>query len=329
MAIETVYYNYYNIKDRYTPKAPQKPSWKKDCEVVTDKIQATNGNSESKKNKMYERLEARYYSASVANRSKYRTEDEVYTALWDKYLSNNSKYSGKYNETQRRAMYENELQMTLYGCGAGNPLDPFAGEGVCQDESFYEEQKSYNRKMVTTQINSLFEANGLNSLIGSQMLTFTMNPLTYQLSVSGTDDEDLKQKIEEILNKDKNSSELFFHIMRNSSSAISSDARNKYLLMSEFYDATGQDLREYIQRDGGFYDKDGNNALDVFKNGLVESDTTQKGETYGYFQDLLRRVSHVDISNVPDMVLSIGYQSGVLMDLPLFNQQSATLDLMA
>ncbi|MFA9466591.1 MAG: DUF4885 family protein [Velocimicrobium sp.] len=330
MAIETAFYNYYNLKDRYTPETPQKPSWKTECELVTNKIQSTNGNPESEQYKIYERLENRYYAASVTNRSRYSTEDELCTALSKKYLQRTSEYYGKYDETERRAMYENELNMTLFGClsTGGHPKDPNAG-GVVSGMEDYEEQKSYNRTMVTTQINSLFEENRLSSLIGNNRLTFTINPLTYSLSVSGIDDENLKQQVEEILNKDKNSSELFFHIMRSSSSNISTQMRNKYLLQSEFYDATGQDLNDYIQRDGGFYDKEGNNALDIFKDCLFKSDSSHKGETYSYFEDLVERVSNVKISNVPDMVLSIGYKNGMLIDLPLFEEQNSTFDLKA
>lgn len=36
--INSSYYNYYNVKEHYSPKMPQTPSWKKLYEVVDDRV---------------------------------------------------------------------------------------------------------------------------------------------------------------------------------------------------------------------------------------------------------------------------------------------------
>ena len=66
--INSSYYNYYNVKGRYSPETPQTPSWKKLYEVVDDRVKSNNENPESGIYKAHCKLEETYYHSSVSNR---------------------------------------------------------------------------------------------------------------------------------------------------------------------------------------------------------------------------------------------------------------------
>lgn len=159
MGISTTYSNYYNVKGRFTSETQEIPEWKKKYEVTTDKIKSQNYSQNSNEYKAYCKLEETYYSSSISNRAKYQCVDELSNALGQKYLFS-SKYKD-YTYSQRRAMYENELEMTLYGCllGGGNLNDPHISGAV--SEPTEENKISYNRKMVNTQFKSILSNVGI------------------------------------------------------------------------------------------------------------------------------------------------------------------------
>ena len=120
---ETAFYNYYNISYRYTPEAPKTPAWKEDLKIVKDQVKSNNRDPESERYKAFEKLEDTYYAMGVRNRAKYTTVSQVYAALSEKYSSD---YYKQFSELEVTAMYDNELEMTLFGClgGGGNLDDP-------------------------------------------------------------------------------------------------------------------------------------------------------------------------------------------------------------
>lgn len=90
-----------------------------------------------------------------------------------------------YSYEQRRAMYENELNMTMYGT-CGNMNDPHLDGPV--KGSTASEQAVYNRKMVNTQISTILSNAGLDvSLLGN--MTFSIEPFNHTLSVFGLDEK--------------------------------------------------------------------------------------------------------------------------------------------
>ena len=327
MNINTTYFNHYNVKGRYTPETPQTSAWKKKYEVTTDEIKSKNYSQNSDAYKAYCKLEENYYSASVSNRSKYRDVNELSSALGQKYLFNPA-YNG-YTYSERRAMYENELEMTMYGClsGGGNVNDPRLSGAVC--EPSVEDKLSYNRQMVNLQFQNILSNIGI-SLGSLDNITLTIEPFEYQLKVSGIENKELIQQLEEALNKDNNSNQLFFHILHNCSTNISDEVRTKYRILKDFQNVTGLDLRGFQQVEGVLINTEGKNALDVYKEALKTTSTVPnefKGNAYSYFKSLLEKISSQRFSDIPDLNLSIGYKAGRLFDISNENVQKDTFNV--
>lgn len=79
MKVETqsMYFNHYNVKGRYTPETPQTPAWRKVFEVVDDRVESSNRSQESDLYKAFVKLEDIYYDAAVSNRAKYKDEESL------------------------------------------------------------------------------------------------------------------------------------------------------------------------------------------------------------------------------------------------------------
>ncbi len=216
-------------------------------------------------------------------------------------------------------MYTNELEMTLYGCltTGGNVSDPQLKRGIMDPSD--SEQKSYNRNMVNVQLGNIFSKAGLSSsLLAKYNMTFTIDPLNYKLKVSGVDDKGIADNIEEILNTDNNSRELFYHIMKSNSGSISKDVLLKYHALSKFKSVTGQDLRDYKQTALGMVNEKGENVLDVYKEALKTTNVVPalfKGDAYRDFAENIEKLLTKGFSCIPDLNLSIEYKNGVLYDV--------------
>ena len=310
MQITSQYFNYYNVKGHYTPETPQTPAWRKTFEVVDDRVESNNHSQESDLYKAFVKLEETYYDAAVSNRAKYKDVDSLKQALGQKYLFGDA-YKN-YDYTQRRAMYENELRMTMYGT-CGNMNDPRLGGPVMDTTD--EEKAAYNRQMVNTQISNILTKAGLDiSLLGD--MTFSIEPFNHTLTVLGLDDEKASL-IERLLNDNHNSTELFHHIMQSNRSRIDDDARDKYRAIRDFKEKTGEDLRTYRQTAEGFVDASGRNALDVYKAALKTTDIVPaqfKGVALEVFSGNLQTLMGKGFANIPDLVLQIGFSNGKLQD---------------
>lgn len=327
MGINTTYNNYYNVKGRFTPETQQTPAWKKKYEVTTDKIKSKNYSQDSDAYKAYCKLEETYYSASVSSRAKHKNADDLSNALGQKYLFG-SEYKD-YTYSQRRAMYENELEMTLYGClsGGGNLNDPRLSGDVSEPSE--EDKISYNRQMVNTQFQNILSNIGIN-LDSIDNITLSIEPFDYKLKVSGIENEEFIKQLEDALNKDNNSNQLFFHILHNCSTNISDDVRTKYRALKDFQNVTGLDLRNFDQVKDAFINKDGKNALDVYKEALKTTKsvpTEFKGNAYSYFESLLGKISKRKFSEISDLNLSIGYKNGRLYDISNEDVQKDTFNV--
>ncbi len=328
MAIESGYYNYYNVKGRYSPETPSTPGYKRIYKVTTDKIKTTNNNPDSDTFKAYEKLEEVYYSASVGNRSKCSTVSEVYSLLNKKYYSKNSAYSG-YSKTEKEAMYHNELSMTLYGCigsvGSFNTFeDPHLDGPICEEND--SSKKAYNSKMVSIQFSNVLKNAGIDlDLFKNSGFSFSISPVSFLLTVSGVEDEEIASKIEEALNSDRNSLKLFYYLMKEKSNSITEAVKTKYRAMQQFYNITGQDLRNYTQTKDGFYNEQGGNALDIYKEALRTSTAVPsiyKGVSYSYFSELLSKIPQNKFDSIPDLILNGTYKDGVV--IPITVEESTT-----
>lgn len=310
MEVNGLYYNYYNVKGRYSPETPQVPAWRKAYEIVDDRVESNNGNPESESYKAHCKLEEIYYNVSVSNRAKYKDEDSLKQALSQKYLFG-SAYKN-YDYSQRRAMYENELNMTMFGT-CGNMCDPRLGGPV--NAVTDDEKAVYNRQMVNTQISNILSKSGLDiSLLGD--MTFSIEPFNHTLTVLGLDDESANI-VEQLLNSGNNSVELFHHIMQSNLSRIDESVLDKYRAIQNFKEVTGEDLRKYRQTKDGFLNENNGNALDVYKAALETADSVParfKGAALAVFSGNLQTLMSKDFANIPDLNLQIGFSNGKLQD---------------
>ncbi|MDE7430484.1 MAG: DUF4885 domain-containing protein [Lachnospiraceae bacterium] len=313
----TAYYNYYNNPYRYTPDMPKTPGWKEELKVVKDQVKSSNHDPENERYKAYEKLEDIYYAMGVRNRTKYTTESQVKTALYDKYY--HSDYYKQFSELEVTAMYDNELAMTLFGClnGGGNLDDPHL-KGEVRDVT-EKQAHEYNRKTINMQLCNIFENAGISSdLLNKYNMTFSIDPYNYSLKVLGVDDAGLTAMLEKLLNKDNNSRELFYHILHSNRASISENAKAKYHTLNSFVSVTGQDPRQYRQTEAGLVNDKGENILDVYREALKTSDAVPaqfKGDAYRVFEENIKKLLAEGFYNIPDLNLSIGYKDGMLQDL--------------
>ena len=314
---ETAFYNYYNISYRYTPEAPKTPAWKEDLKIVKDQVKSNNRDPESERYKAFEKLEDTYYAMGVRNRAKYTTVSQVYAALSEKYSSD---YYKQFSELEVTAMYDNELEMTLFGClgGGGNLDDPHL-KGEVRDLT-EKQAHEYNRKTINMQLYNIFGNAGIDSaMLSKYNMTFSIDPYDYSLKVSGVDDAGLTAMLEKLLNKDHNARELFYHIMHSNRASISDYAKTKYHTLNSFASVTGQDPRQYRQTEAGLVNDRGENILDIYREALKTSDAVPaqfKGTAYNVFEENIKKLLAEGFYRIPDLNLRIGYKDGILQDLP-------------
>lgn len=327
---ETAFYNYYNISYRYTPEAPKTPAWKEDLKIVKDQVKSNNRDPESERYKAFEKLEDTYYAMGVRNRAKYTTVSQVYAALSEKYSSD---YYKQFSELEVTAMYDNELEMTLFGClgGGGNLDDPHL-KGEVRDVT-EKQAHEYNRKTINMQLCNIFGNAGIDSaMLSKYNMTFSIDPYDYSLKVSGIDDAGLTAMLEKLLNKDHNARELFYHIMYSNRASISDYAKTKYHTLNSFASVTGQDPRQYRQTETGLVNGRGENILDIYREALKTSDAVPaqfKGTAYNVFEENIKKLLAEGFYRIPDLNLRIGYKDGMLQDLPNEDIMHNSFDQMA
>ena len=327
---ETAFYNYYNISYRYTPEAPKTPAWKEDLKIVKDQVKSNNRDPESERYKAFEKLEDTYYAMGIRNRAKYTTVSQVYAALSEKYSSD---YYKQFSELEVTAMYDNELEMTLFGClgGGGNLDDPHL-KGEVRDVT-EKQAHEYNRKTINMQLCNIFGNAGIDSaMLSKYNMAFSIDPYDYSLKVSGVDDAGLTAMLEKLLNKDHNARELFYHIMHSNRASISDYAKAKYHTLNSFASVTGQDPRQYRQTEAGLVNDRGENILDIYREALKTSDAVPaqfKGTAYNVFEENIKKLLAEGFYRIPDLNLRVGYKDGMLQDLPNEDIMHNSFDQMA
>lgn len=311
LGLDTAYYNYYNVKGRYSPETPQTPSWKKLYTATEDAIQSNNHNPESELCQAFLKLEETYHAASVSNREKYKTEDALKQALAEKYLTGNA-YS-QYSRTERQAMYQNELNMTLFGCSSFNLNDPHLNGHVMGKTD--EERAGYNRQMVNTQIGNIL-SNAQIDINSLGKITFSIEPYNHTLSVAGVENANMAAAIENLLNDGRNSIELFHHILQSNSYSIAEDIKTKYRLIQDFKNITGLDLRQFHPAGNSLENDNGQNALDLYREALKTTSNVPaeyKGVAYDLFSEKIALLGE-NFANIPEMHLSIAFENEQLQD---------------
>ena len=169
-------------------------------------------------------------------------------------------------------------------------------------------------------------------MLSKYNMTFSIDPYDYSLKVSGVDDAGLTAMLENLLNKDHNARELFYHIMYSNRASISDYAKAKYHTLNSFASVTGQDPRQYRQTETGLVNGRGENILDIYREALKTSDAVPaqfKGTAYNVFEENIKKLLAEGFYRIPDLNLRIGYKDGMLQDLPNEDIMHNSFDQMA
>lgn len=165
-------------------------------------------------------------------------------------------------EDQRSIAYRNEKRMlqtggkysagfARYDYALRNYKDVYTGGsrsvGYVRNT---DREKQYARSVVNQQISNLLSKNGI-SISKQADLVFSIDPYTYQLTVSGNADRDILSQIEKLLNEGDNAKNIWTHAwicMHDADNEIvNSQANmtkaNQYSLWHEVYETTGYDAR--------------------------------------------------------------------------------------
>ena len=179
----------------------------------------------------------------------------------------------------------------------------------------------HNRNMVTSQLNGLLSRNGICIPVDLR-LSFTIDS-QHRLRVTGTDDENLIAQLENLLNANGNSGQLYEHILRSTrtleseriSGQVSENSLRMYRVdstISRYTDYTRQDLKLV---EGKFLTPDGVDIFEFVREGIANSLTSGAGELIEHNRQELEWLARVGPENIPEMVLSIDYENGNLFDV--------------
>ena len=212
-------------------------------------------------------IESKYCDVTSPNFCSYMTEDQRSIAYRNekRMLQTGGKYSAGF------ARYDYALR---------NYKDVYTGGsrsvGYVRNT---DREKQYARSVVNQQISNLLSKNGI-SISKQADLVFSIDPYTYQLTVSGNADRDTLSQIEKLLNEGDNAKNIWTHAwicMHDADNEIvNSQANmtkaNQYSLWHEVYETTGYDARNAIYKNGTFIAEDGTDLLALFKEKYYSDD---------------------------------------------------------
>ena len=318
------YYNYYHDKSRYeTPDGKAKTAWY-DRDLTKEEIGKDNAgvlNKDYQCADLCRKLADAYQSVAESNRAKYSTAQEAKDAIWAKY-SASGEYSA-YSHEERTAMARNEIHMTLFGTIDTWNNDPHLNGAVSKNThngASEEENRSFNIKTLGAQFLNLWNNNGIST---SQMkdsgFLFSINSMSLQASISllygKNQDQGLIDSMTKALNSKDNAKNLFYNLLydANKQGILPKNSLAKWKLYSDFKEVTGLDITTFKQTENGFIDNDGRNAVDIYDEAIRERKTMpteHKAAAKDYFRKLVDDAMKYNISEVPDLVLSMEYRNG-------------------
>ena len=249
-------------------------------------------------------IESKYCDVTSPNFCSYMTEDQRSIAYRNekRMLQTGGKYSAGF------ARYDYALR---------NYKDVYTGAsrstGYIRNT---DKEKQYARSVVNQQISNLFSKNGI-SLSKQADLTFSIDPYTYQLTVSGNADRDTLSQIEKLLNEGDNAKNIWTHAwicMHDSDNEIVNSQANRtkanqYSLWHEVYETTGYDARNATYRNGTFIAEDGTDLLALFK------EKAKNGAGYELYSNRWLEYAKNGWKKENDLVLKIGFDSSGLYDI--------------
>lgn len=299
------FYNYYNIQGRYSPDTPQ-DRWQQMVDRYnsnSDSLHHYNENPYSEENLALRKLDEYLAPIAAEIRSKCATSDEVYQYLCEKYFGTSDvAFTKRWEDPKTYAMFENELNAVLFGTvGSANRNDPRFEFDETKWDDYIEQRKTESNDILKNQMQKLLENNGIE-LDENDGLIFSFNPYTYQAQVEGNINSETLKRINEIINSNNNSKELFYWAFQNSEN-MNSYSVAKMRAYQEVLKHTGLDL-------GTISDEDNySNLLELIKNSLDENDNPNKNDEYNYIKSLLDTVLEKGYRNIEDLNLNAFYSN--------------------
>ncbi|MBK3495896.1 DUF4885 family protein [Viridibacillus sp. YIM B01967] len=283
-----------------------------------DTIIQRNNIRESESDKRRKILDDKYQKINEQNKQ----FKNPHIHIQDKYHNPYSPYfRSDLTEAERNAA--SSMESSMLRKGVINCYDyadaAFREKPLVNDHIESAKKKLFNRQQVNGQLHELFAKNGITLPQGSN-LTFTIHPSNFKLTVSGTNDSSLIDKLEGILNTANNTRELFFHIMQSRSDDSSQFTRStidKFRLVNEIKTMTGYDLKDLDIVNGQFVTEDGTDIFEIYKEKLRQNPYTKAhvGVAASYYGSQIYQLAKNGFNSIPDLVLSIGYENGSLQDI--------------
>lgn len=267
-----------------------------------------------------EKIGNEYYSKAVAID---KTFDNPAQHIYDKYKNSHSPFfRSDLTEQGRIIAYRNESAYLDSGEASSTHRDPFVRKIIGSVNSTDEDalKNAFNRQQINEQFLQLNENHSI-SIPEDAKLTFTIDPYTHTVKVSGIEDNKLIKSLEAVMNKN-NSEELFLHIRKSEwgyNSQMTSEKELKYSIFSDIKRETGYNLNELKVQDGKFITPDGIDVAMLFKQAIKESTDIQEdwvkpfiiGDMYNKLEDLAKK----GFDSIPDLVLTIDFENGSFRDV--------------
>ena len=261
----------------------------------------------------------KYSKLAEAARSQPNPQNYIERKYYDKTCS---WYAGDLTNEERQIAFNYERQMLNTGTISGVKYHDSLFRGIeVNGDAVDAARTAFNREMVNAQIGNILKNNGIE-LSESSQCTFSVDPYSYYISVTGVD-EDLKQQMETALNVGENGKNLYLHIKHcaaqdgANSSQVTEDGILKYQAYHQVLDFTGLELDKLEEKDGTYYTKDGKDIFDIIDTAIDNSKNVPKShkqQVKDWISNLIKRLSAKGWNNVKDMVLGIDYIGGRLTD---------------
>ena len=258
-----------------TPNAGS-PSYQLEGRTAQNSYKGPSVELKDKIDKMYEEINHK-------NKSFADPEDHIRRKYFDPTYLHYQVLDGNLSSGNRMDAYINEMKVLKGGKPNVSVID-YAYRGY-EAPRIHGEIESFRRAIhdrlnMDFQVSKLFEENGIRIPNGVS-LTFRSDLYTKRITVLGKIDDNLKQKIETVLNQGKNADVLSLHIVQSASSLgkseqYSLEKSRLWNLANKIYRYTGYDMRDLEARDGSFFTKDGENILEKVAEGVKNA---TKGNT--------------------------------------------------
>ena len=308
---EIGYYNYYNNENEYS------------SDSAINKYQKNVVNFKNKKanqilNEINDSEDSDYQLRNIKEnlslwagfvRSQYNTANEVKKFLAQKYFgADDVKNSEKFNNPEKYAMYENDLNAVLDGSFENiNPLDPRIDYTIEQWDNYNSEQNELKASPISFSLDNLLTENEID-LDDDENILISFNPYTFKAEIKGCDIV-LANKISNLINTNDNSKNLMYHVVK-SSSNLDEESVAKFKAYHQLREYTGYSLQDCILDGSEYYTKDGKNLDELLKKGIENSSIGPdfRESTFNNVKKLLDTISkHNSPNEIEDLNLTVGY----------------------